>query len=165
MADKIVVRYRVFVLVYMVASLTEKIFKVPFVSRKPDNPAPVILIVDDDPDSREMMKILLEMWKFQVIEAIDGIEAINVTEKICPDVILMDVRLPKMDGFDVTRRIRQTENVKNVPIIFLSACAEAIDKQKAKSAGGNEYLTKPLDFEDLEKTLDKYVLASKEISV
>lgn len=66
--------------------------------------APVILIAEDNADSREMLKILLEMWNYRVIEAEDGEEAVRVAEKIRPDLILMDVRLPLLDGLDAARR-------------------------------------------------------------
>ena len=122
-----------------------------------NNPTPVILIVDDNDDSREMLKILLQMWKYRVIEATDGIAAVKIAVKTCPDLILMDVRLPNLDGFDVTSRIRQTEKIKNVPVIFLSGCAETIYKKNAETVGGNEYLTKPLDFEKLENILGRYI--------
>ncbi len=118
---------------------------------------PIILIVDDDEDNRSMLKLLLEIWKYRVIEAANGLEAITIAENTRPDLILMDVKLPLLDGFSATVELRHSEKIENVPVIFLSACAEAIYKQKASDAGGNEYLTKPLDFEELEKTLGKYI--------
>jgi CheY-like chemotaxis protein len=122
-----------------------------------DEPIPVVLIVDDDDDSRLMLKLLLETWKYRVIEAKDGIEAINIAENSCPDLILMDVRMPRLDGFGVTFRIRQSTKIESVPIIFLSGCAEASYRQTASAVGGNEYLVKPLDFEELETTVGKYI--------
>jgi len=128
-----------------------------------NKPVPVILIVDDDDDSRLMLKLLLEMWKYRVVEAKDGVEAINIVEISCPDLILMDVRMPNLDGFEVTRQIRDSAKIESVPVVFLSGCAEALYKQKASAAGGNEYLVKPLDFEALEHTLGKYISRSQEI--
>jgi len=122
-----------------------------------NEPIPVVLIVDDDDDSRLMLKLLLETWKYRVIEAKDGIEALNIVENSCPDLILMDVRMPRLDGFGVTFQIRQSTKIESVPIIFLSGCAEASYKQTASAVGGNEYLVKPLDFEELEITVGKYV--------
>lgn len=149
----------------MVDSLTvKKIIEVPAVIRPPDDPIPVILIVDDDYDSREMLKTLLEMWNYRVIEATDGIEAIKIAEKNRLDLIVMDVKLPKIDGFKAARQIREKETIEHVPIIFLSGCAEAIYQQQGQACGGNEYLTKPLDFEKLEQILDKYIPALEVIS-
>ncbi len=120
-------------------------------------PIPVILIVEDDEDSRLMLKILLEMWKYRVIEAADGLEAIRVAEEIRPDLILMDAKLPHLDGFETTRRIRESESVSRIPIIFLSACAEETYRRAARTVGADDYLVKPLDFELLENTLENYV--------
>lgn len=128
------------------------------------NRIPLILIVEDNEDSRLMLKILLEMWKYRVSEATDGIEAVSLAKKIHPDLILMDVKLPKIDGFEATRRIRESEIISRVPIVILSACAEMIYRRSAALAGADEYLVKPLDFELLEITLEKYVCRQQTIS-
>jgi DNA-binding response OmpR family regulator len=122
-----------------------------------DNLMPLILIVEDDEDSRQMLKFLLEMWKFRVIEAADGLEAFTIAENLRPDLILMDVKLPNSDGFEATRRIRESEHINLTPIIFLTGCAEEIYRLAAGTAGADEYLVKPLDFPLLENTLEKYV--------
>lgn len=121
---------------------------------------PIILIVEDDEDSRLMLRLLLEMWRYGVIEAKDGVEAVSLAEKQQPDLILMDVKLPLLDGFATTRRIRASTAIDGVPIVFLSGCAEDEYRRAAFAAGGNEYLIKPLDFEQLEGTLGKYIPAS-----
>lgn len=69
----------------------------------------------------------------------------------------MDVRLPKLDGMAASRRIRTLEETDEMPIIFLSACAENLYRQQALDAGGNDYLVKPIDFQELERTLGKYI--------
>jgi CheY-like chemotaxis protein len=122
-----------------------------------DTLMPVILVVEDNKDNREMLKFLLEMWKYRVIEAADGLEAFSVAEKSRPDLILMDAKLPNSDGFETTRRIREAEHIKRVPIIFLSGCTEEIYRRTAGTVGADEYLVKPLDFSLLENTLEKYV--------
>ena len=122
-----------------------------------DGRMPVILVVEDDADNREMLKILLKMWKYRVIEAADGLEAFSLSEKTPPDLILMDAKLPHSDGFETTRRIRETEHIRQMPIVFLSGCAEEIYRRAAGAVGADEYLVKPLDFTLLENTLKKYV--------
>lgn len=122
---------------------------------------PTVLIVDDDDDSRLMLRTLLEIWKYRVVEAADGGEAISVAVDSHPDLILMDVKLPDLDGFVVTQKIRQSAKIESVPIIFLSGCAETIYRQKASAVGGSEYLVKPLNFEELEHTLGKYISHSQ----
>ena len=120
-------------------------------------PIPVILVVDDDEDSRSMLKLLLEMWQYRVIEAADGPDAITIAENTRPDLILMDVKLPRLNGFSVTLKLRQSLKIEKVPVIFISGCAEASYKQRAIQVGGNEYLTKPINFDELEKTIGKYI--------
>lgn len=150
----------------MVDSINNINIKTPEISDghgQRSKPVPVILIVDDDDDSRLMLKLLLEVWKYRVVEAKDGIEAINLAGISCPDLILMDVRMPNLDGFEVTRQIRHSAKIESVPVVFLSGYAEPLYRQKASAAGGNEYLVKPLDFEELEHTLGKYISRSLEI--
>lgn len=100
---------------------------------------------------------MLETWNYRVFEATDGFEAVSLAGTERPDVILMDVKLPQLDGFDAARRIRESAKTGDIPIFFLSGCAEAVYRNAASAAGGNEYLVKPLDFEELEKALNKYV--------
>lgn len=129
-----------------------------------DKLPPKILIVDDDEDSRQMLNFLLETWSYRVVEAKDGIEAVSLAERERPDLILMDVKLPRLDGFDVTRRIRQSEQTNGVPIVFLSGCAEPHYRSAAAEVGGNEFLVKPLDFDKLQSTLGKYIGCSRRAS-
>jgi len=128
-----------------------------FVRPQVNNRIPVILIVEDDVDNRLMLKILLEMWNYRVLEATDGIEAISIAERTRPDLILMDIKMSNLDGFETTRRIRQSATINGVPIIFLSGYAETVYRRRASAAGANDYLVKPLMFEQLEITLGKYV--------
>ena len=117
------------------------------------NTEPLVLIVEDDTDSRSMLKFMLETWKYQVVEAQDGFEAIEKTKQMNPDLILMDVGLPDMDGFDVTRLIREFTTLDSLPIIYLSA----FPKSLAEHAGGNDYLVKPVDAMELESVLNSYI--------
>ena len=118
---------------------------------------PTILIADDDEDNRTMLRTLLELWNYRVLEAKDGGEALGLAERARLDLILMDVRMPRFDGIETARRIRRSKKTVGVPIIFLSGCAEKTYRNEAGEVGGNEYLVKPLDFEVLEKTLVKYL--------
>ncbi len=120
-------------------------------------PPPRVLVVDDDDDNRLMLKLLLEMWKYEVIEAADGIEVVDIAEMVLPDLILLDVKMPKMNGFDVTEKIRQSPLIGNVPVVFVSGCVEPVYQQRASAVGGNEYLIKPLNFQELEFVLEKYI--------
>lgn len=116
--------------------------------------SPLILIVEDDEDTRVMMKYLLNLWSYEVIEAVDGEEGIQIAEDFSPDVILMDYSLPKMNGLTATERIRELPMHGKTPIIFISAFAEPTARASAFAAGANDFLVKPIDFGQLENSLD-----------
>ncbi|MDQ3064384.1 MAG: response regulator [Acidobacteriota bacterium] len=113
--------------------------------------------MEDDEDSRVMLKILSGTWDYQVIEAENGEAAVQIAEEFCPDLILMDIKLPHLDALDTTHRIRESRKVSGVPVVLLSGCAGANYRDAASVAGGNEYLVKPLDFEELQNILGKYL--------
>lgn len=108
-----------------------------------------ILIVEDYDDVRRMLKVLLEFEEFQVVEAATGFEALEAIKKQPPDVILMDLALPGVDGFETIRRIRATDGFQNTPIVVLSAYTAPSSYETALSAGSNYFMAKPIDFEEL----------------
>ena len=118
---------------------------------------PTILIVEDDEDNRLLLKMLLESWNYCVIEAEDGIEALKSAEKASPDLILMDVRIPLLDGLEAARQIRQSATICRIPIIFISGCAEPKYRAAARAIGANAYLTKPFDFDQLQSVIAEQV--------
>ena len=115
---------------------------------------PLVLVTEDDEDTRFLFRTLLEMRGCSVIEATDGEEAVRLTERTSPDLILMDGSLPRLDGLSATRRIRQLRAVGRVPIVFVSGHAAAKDRAVAADAGCDEYLVKPLDLEQFSRMLD-----------
>lgn len=115
----------------------------------------MIMLVEDNADSRLMMKTLLEMKGYQIVEAGDGREAIEVAERERPDLIIMDLQLPRLHGFAVTRHLRQHAELGPTPIIIISGHDPLFHRPLALAAGCNEYLHKPIDFELLEKTLGR----------
>ena len=116
-----------------------------------------VLIVEDYEDTREFMKILLESYGYKVIEAADGIEAIDRVKQYHPDLILMDISLPVVDGLTATRAIREfDEDTKRVPIIAVTAFGKNYYK-KAIEAGCNDLIDKPVDFDSLEPILKSYL--------
>jgi CheY-like chemotaxis protein len=137
--------------------IPEEIPEVMVCFRQKISRPPLVLIVDDNDDSRLMLKCLLDIWNYRSVEAIDGWEALRRTEETKPDLILMDVKLPDIDGIEATRLIRAMQDVGGVPIIFISASAEKSFQTAGIAAGGNEYIAKPLDFEQLKNTLEKYI--------
>lgn len=116
---------------------------------------PRILLVEDSEDNRFMMKRLIEMSGYEVVEAVNGEQAVNSAQSMTPDVILMDLSLPRVDGLAATRRIRKLPNLKNVPIVVVSAHDSADFHAEALASGCNEYVTKPVDFGQLEVLLKR----------
>jgi CheY-like chemotaxis protein len=114
---------------------------------------PAVLVAEDDSDSREMMKILLCSKGYSVIEAADGLQAVEVALTKLPDLILLDLELPALDGLRVTRNLRQHPKLKAVPIVVISGYDPNGHRQAALDAGCNDYLLKPIDFERLEEIL------------
>ena len=116
-----------------------------------------VLLVDDFEDSRFSLSKLLEIEGYEVLEAGDGAQAVELALDRKPDLILMDLSLPIIDGLSATRQIRQNEAMKSVPIIALTA-HDLIDFQaKAKDAGCTDYATKPVDFNVLMTLMSKYL--------
>ena len=115
-----------------------------------------ILVVEDVDSSRDLVVQLLED-DYEVLEAVNGEEAVARAEKERPDLILMDLSLPVMDGWEATREIKAKDDLKSVPIIALTAHAMKGDEEKAKAAGCNDYMTKPIDEDELFAKLAKYL--------
>jgi two-component system, cell cycle response regulator DivK len=114
-----------------------------------------IMVVEDFEDNRFMMRRLLEMSGYQVLEAINGEEAVEIAKRERPHLILMDLSLPLLDGLAATRRIRQEAELRDVPIVAVSAHDTADFHADALAAGCNDYVTKPIDFDQLEALLGK----------
>lgn len=121
----------------------------------PEYHRPRILLVEDSEDNRLMMKRLLEMSGYEVMEAVNGEQAINKAQSTSPDLILMDLSLPRVDGLAATRCIRGMPALKKVPIVVVSAHDTADFHAEALASGCNEYVTKPIDFGQLELLLKR----------
>jgi two-component system, cell cycle response regulator DivK len=118
---------------------------------------PVVLIVEDHEDTRFLLKCLLVARGFDMLEAVNGEEAIEVAERLRPALILMDISLPRLDGLAATRRMRELSTLRDVPIIFLSGHAEPSWRAKALDAGCDDFLVKPLDITMLDRVLARYL--------
>ena len=108
-----------------------------------------ILVVEDQEDNRQILRDLLGSAGYDLTEAEDGEEAIAAVARRRPDLILMDIQLPVMDGYEATRRIRTKPNLKSVPIIAVTSYALSGDEAKALAAGCDGYVTKPYSPRDL----------------
>ena len=110
-----------------------------------ENPKKKILIVDDEADMRVMFSTRLEISNFEVIEAEDGEEGLEKAKKEKPDLIVLDLMLPKINGFEVCRMLKFDDNYKNIPIIVLSALSQQNEREKATQCGADAYFIKPFD--------------------
>jgi two-component system cell cycle response regulator DivK len=125
-----------------------------------DDTQPVIMVVDDSEDVRDLLKTALVLRGYRVLEAVNGREAVDIARNHCPDLILMDLSMPVLDGFAATRMIREATEVCNVPIVAFSAHNTSDHHAKAFAVGFNEYLTKPVNFERLESVLHRFLKAA-----
>ena len=120
---------------------------------------PTVLLVEDTEDNRFMMRRLLEMAGYQVVEAMNGEEAVKLARAESPHLILMDLSLPVIDGLAATRLIRKLPELQLTPIIAVSAHDTSDFQTEAIDAGCNSYVTKPIDFNELEQLI-KQLLTS-----
>ncbi len=114
-----------------------------------------VMVVEDFEDNRFMMRRLLEMSGYRVLEAINGEQAVEIARRERPGLILMDLSLPLLDGLAATRRIREQADLRDVPIVAVSAHDTADFHAEALAAGCNDYVTKPIDFDQLEELLQR----------
>jgi two-component system cell cycle response regulator DivK len=103
----------------------------------------LVLVVEDYQDAREMYAAYLQFSGYRVAEATNGVEAIEKTLELLPDIILMDLALPKMDGWEATRRLKADERTKHIPIVALTGHALAGPREGARQAGCDSFVTKP----------------------
>lgn len=110
---------------------------------------PKILIAEDEPDILAMLSFMFEREGFEVVSATDGDEAYEVAQREKPDVILMDIRMPHVDGYAATRLIKADATLHNIPVIFVTVRVTAADRQMGELVGGVGYVGKPFSPEDI----------------
>lgn len=116
-----------------------------------------ILIAEDDEDGRSMLNTLLSLKGYDVVEAANGLQAVEVALTNFPQLILLDLELPLLNGFAVTRNLRRHPKFKQVPVVVVSGHDPATHREAALNAGCTEYLVKPIDFEQLDQILVRSV--------
>ena len=120
-----------------------------------------ILIVEDNEMNRDMLSRRLARRGYEIVMAVDGAEGIAAAQAENPDLVLMDMSLPVVDGWEATRRLKDDPQTRDIPIIALSAHALAGEREKALAAGCDEFDTKPIEFERLVATLRRVLAARK----
>jgi two-component system cell cycle response regulator len=118
---------------------------------------PLVLVVEDHDDTRFLLQYLLIMRGCRVVVAEDGEKAVNMAKSEHPDLVLMDISLPHLDGLGAVRRMRELVALHDVPIIFLSGHAQPSFRAVALDTGGNDYLVKPLEITHLERILERHL--------
>ena len=116
-----------------------------------------ILVADDEVDIVETLKFMLEVEGYNVVVAYDGVEALSFAKSSSPDAILLDVMMPKINGYKVSRLLKFDKKFQNIPIIMLTARSQEEDRMIGEETGANEYVTKPFEFSDILNLLKKYV--------
>lgn len=119
--------------------------------------APTIMVVEDYDDTRLLLKHQLEALGYTVLEASNGQEAVDIAEREHPDLILMDLDLPILDGIAATQRIRQQSHLGKVPIVAVTAYPLSYTHVKAFAKGCDEYMSKPIDMTELEQLVNRYL--------
>ena len=112
-----------------------------------------ILVIEDTEDNRQIIRDLLTSFDYELIEAVDGAEGVAMAQTHVPDLILMDIQLPVIDGYEATRRIRAIPELADVPIVAVTSYALSGDEAKTREAGCDGYIAKPISTRSLPRTL------------
>lgn len=116
-----------------------------------------ILIVDDEKDLVDLMAVMLEVQGFTVIKAFSGEEALAKLREKKPDIVLLDVMMPEMSGYEVCQKIKNEDQYKMIPVIFVTAKAQLEDQKKGREAGADGFITKPYEYSQLLQEIQKFV--------
>ncbi len=118
---------------------------------------PLVLAVDDNYDNLELMTQILDLFGCECVGAIDGYTALSAAVDRPPDLIVLDICLPDIDGIELVKRIKQNPELKHIPIVAVTALAKAEDRDRILKAGCVEYLSKPFNIQDLENIIRKHL--------
>jgi DNA-binding response OmpR family regulator len=114
-----------------------------------DTPRPLVLVADDDEDILALVSYRMEKAGYEVVRAHDGEEALQLASDLLPALAILDVMMPKADGYEVTRRLREQETTSRMPIILLTARSQEADVQRGFEAGADDYIRKPFSPQEL----------------
>ena len=110
---------------------------------------PTILVADDEEDLRELVSYRLSRSGYEVVEAVDGQEAFELATERTPDLMVLDVMMPRLDGYELTRRVREEDSLRSVPVILLTARSQETDVSRGFDVGADDYLKKPFNPDEL----------------
>lgn len=121
---------------------------------------PLVLYVEDNPDNRKLVSRLLTAYDFNVQVVSDGLESLHFVQNHRPDLILLDINMPGMDGYSVIEQMRQIRHLQNVPIVALTANVMKGDKEKSLEAGFNGYIQKPINVDEFPAQVMSFIASS-----
>jgi len=124
--------------------------------------AGTILYIEDNPENRTLVKRVLEAEGYRVVEAEDGIQGFEYLQSETPDLVIVDINLPEMDGYEVTTRLKQMPSMANIPVIAMTANVMKGDREKTLAVGCDGYIPKPIDIDTLPDQVAKYLRKSDE---
>lgn len=116
-----------------------------------------IVLVEDEPDILKTLQVFLQSEGFQVLTAVDGIQGLNMAREEEPDLIILDIMIPKLDGYKVCAMLKLDEKYKRIPIVMFTARAQEADKEIGKGVGADAYITKPFNPEALLTTIKELI--------
>ncbi len=116
-----------------------------------------ILIVDDEQDIVESLKFVLETYDYTCYTAFNGEDGLKLAKEILPDLIILDVMMPRINGFKISRLLKFDKKYKDIPIFMITARSQEEDKLIGEETGANEYITKPFDIDEVVKLVQKYL--------
>jgi DNA-binding response OmpR family regulator len=119
-----------------------------------------ILVIDDDPTNREILRSRLEMAGHEVTEAPNGEEGLRLLEEAASDLVILDVMMPRVDGWQICRQIKTNPKTNTIPVVMLTALGQQIDQLRGWESGADDYLTKPWDPAKLLELVEKWCLTS-----
>lgn len=116
-----------------------------------------VLIIDDEKDFFEIIRVRLEAWGYEAFAAYDGYEGLEKARESKPDLILLDIMMPKMDGYQVCRLLKFDEELQKTPVILLTARGQDQDRLTGKEVGADDYIVKPFENKELQATIKKHI--------
>ncbi len=122
--------------------------------------AKVILVVEDDSKSLKLIRDLLQASGYKTIEATDGKQGVDLAKAKKPDLILMDILMPKVDGYTACREIKRDKATKAIPVVMLTSLDYKLNKELGRDMGANGYMTKPVDRQELLDVISRFLPAS-----
>ncbi len=120
----------------------------------------VILIVEDDPKNLKLLRDLLQVSGYSTIEATDGKQGVDLAKATKPDLILMDIMMPEMDGYMACNALKMDETTRGIPVVLLTGMAYELNKKLAREVGAGGYITKPFDVKELLDVINRFLPTS-----